>query len=519
MQQNRASGILLHPTSLPGPDGIGDLGPEAFRWIDFLAQTGSQFWQILPLGPTGYGDSPYQCFSAFAGNPYLISSTSLLDQDMLAKNDLADRPNFSLERVDYGPVIKWKMKILRRAYANFLKGAEKNLKGAIEAFKSENDAWLTPFTTFMAIKAQQGDAAWDKWPEDLRKREPKALKAFKKRFEDEINFQAFMQFVFHRQWNTLRTYALKKNIRIIGDIPIFVAYDSADVWANKELFFLDDEGLPEVVAGVPPDYFSRTGQLWGNPLYNWEVHKKTEYNWWIKRITSVLNQVDIVRLDHFRGFEAYWEIPYGNTTAEEGQWVEGPGHDFFRTIKEKLGELPIIAEDLGVITDEVIKMREDFNLPGMKILQFAFASDPDDDFLPHNFPVNCVAYTGTHDNNTTRGWYESAPERERDLCRRYLARSGQDIAWSMIRILWQSVAAWVVAPMQDFLNLGEWARMNYPGNPAGNWNWRMHPDAINEGLINRLHETNFLYGRLPAKEKKRINERIKEEMKGEVMPH
>jgi 4-alpha-glucanotransferase len=519
MEQNRASGILLHPTSLPGPDGIGDLGPEAFRWVDFLAQTGCQFWQILPLGPTGYGDSPYQCFSAFAGNPYLISSTSLLDQDLLNREDLDDRPNFPLERVEYGPVIKWKMTVLHRAYENFQKNGDSSLKREFKSFKETQAEWLTPFTTFMAIKSQQGGVAWDQWPEDLRKREAKALKAFRREFADEIDFQAFLQFIFHRQWHTLRNYAHEKNIRIIGDIPIFVAYDSADVWANKELFFLDEEGLPEVVAGVPPDYFSRTGQLWGNPLYNWEVHKKSEYDWWLKRITAVLNQVDIVRLDHFRGFEAYWEIPYGNETAEEGQWVKGPGHDFFRTVKEKLGELPIIAEDLGVITEEVIKMREDFNLPGMKILQFAFASDPDDDFLPHNYPVNCVAYTGTHDNNTTRGWYDTAPERERDLCRRYMARSGQDIAWSMIRILWQSVAAWVLAPMQDILKLGEWARMNYPGNPAGNWDWRMHPDAINEGLISRLHETNYLYGRLPSREKKQIREKIKEETKGEVMPH
>ena len=519
MEQRRASGILLHPTSLPGPDGIGDLGPEAFRWIDFLAQTGCQFWQVLPLGPTGFGDSPYQCFSAFAGNPYLISSTSLLDEGLITREDLEDRPEFPLERVDYGPVIEWKMRVLRRAYDHFLDSDQKQLKQGFEAFIDENHGWLTPFTTFMAIKAEQGGVSWEQWPENLRQRKPKALDAFKKSHADKINFQAFMQFIFLRQWHRLREYAQDKGIRIIGDIPIFVAYDSADVWANKSLFYLDDTGLPEVVAGVPPDYFSETGQLWGNPLYNWNVHKENGYAWWLKRIKAVLSRVDIVRLDHFRGFEAYWSIPYGNDTAVEGEWVKGPGNDFFKTIKEKLGELPIIAEDLGVITEEVIQMRRSFNLPGMKILQFAFASDPDDDFLPHNYPENCVAYTGTHDNNTTRGWYEAASERERDLCRRYLARSGQDIAWSMIRILWQSVAAWVLAPMQDFLSLGEWARMNYPGKPSGNWDWRMHPDAIDEGLINRLHETNFLYGRLPPQEKEHIREKIKEETKGEVMPH
>ncbi len=519
MKQNRASGILLHPTSLPGPDGIGDLGPEAYRWIDFLHRTGCQFWQILPLGPTGYGDSPYQCFSAFAGNPYLISGTILLDQGLLTQSDLADRPDFPIEKVDFGPVIEWKLTLLRRSYQRFNLKKHKKLQNAFLQFKETQQDWLEPFSTFMAIKSEQGGVAWNEWPKLLRMRDPKALKAFQQKFAKEIDFQSYMQFIFSQQWQMLRNYANDKDIRIIGDIPIFVAYDSADVWVNKELFYLDDTGLPEVVAGVPPDYFSETGQLWGNPLYKWDVHRKEGYQWWLKRLGAVLNQVDIIRLDHFRGFEGYWEIPFGNKTAEKGQWVKGPGHDFFRTIKNQLGELPIIAEDLGVITEPVIKMRDDFNLPGMRILQFAFASDPDDDFLPHNYPVNCVAYTGTHDNNTTLGWYDVAPEREKDLCRRYLARSGQDIAWSMIRVLWQSVAAWVLAPMQDFLSLGEWARMNYPGNPAGNWDWRMHPDAIDQGLIQRLYETNYLYGRLPQKEKDLLHQAMISEMEGQVMPH
>jgi 4-alpha-glucanotransferase len=519
MEQNRASGILLHPTSLPGPDGIGDLGPEAYRWIDFLNRSGSQFWQVLPLGPTGYGDSPYQCFSAFAGNPYLISSTILLDKDLLHKSDLLDRPDFPLERVDYGPVIDWKITLLRRSYQRFQTQPIDKLKKAFQSFKKEQSNWLEDFSIFMAIKSEQGGVAWSEWPEDLRMRDTKTLQAFKKKFKEEINFQSYLQFVFYQQWHALREYAEDKGIRIIGDIPIFIAYDSADVWVHKELFYLDEEGLPEVVAGVPPDYFSETGQLWGNPLYKWDVHKENGYEWWLNRLQAVLNQVDIVRLDHFRGFEAYWEIPYGNETAVEGQWVKGPGSDFFAVVKEKLGELPIIAEDLGVITKPVTEMRKAFNLPGMKILQFAFASDPDDDFLPHNYPVKCVAYTGTHDNNTTRGWYDAAPENERDLCRRYLARSGEDIAWSMIRILWQSVAAWVIAPMQDFLSLSEWARMNYPGNPSGNWDWRMHPDAITQGLIKRLYDTNFLYARLPQKEKDAIHQAVMEAMEGKVMPH
>lgn len=519
MEQHRAAGILLHPTSLPGPDGIGDLGSEAYRWVDFLHQSGCQFWQVLPLGPTGYGDSPYQCFSAFAGNPYLISAATLLDQGLLKQEDLADRPDFPLEKVDYGRAIQWKLNLVHRAYKRFDSDSRDDLRAEFDTFKSTQQGWLAPFTTFMAIKTKFDLVAWNNWPEELRLRDPKALKAFKKDHIDQIEEQAFAQFLFYRQWQALRVYAHQKGIRIIGDIPIFVAYDSADVWVHKDLFHLDEKGLPEVVAGVPPDYFSETGQLWGNPLYRWDIHKKQGYAWWAQRIKAVLNQVDIVRLDHFRGFEAYWEIPYGNETAVEGQWVKGPGTDFFRAIKKELGELPIIAEDLGVITEGVTKMRDEFNLPGMKILQFAFAADPDDDFLPHNYPVKCVAYTGTHDNNTTRGWYESAPEREKDLCRRYLARSGQDIAWSMIRALWQSVAAWVLAPMQDFLDLGEWARMNYPGNPSGNWGWRMHPNAINEGLIARLHEINYLYGRLPKEEKEALHEEMIKDMDGQVMPH
>jgi len=519
MEQNRASGILLHPTSLPGPDGIGDLGPEAYRWIDFLSRTGCQFWQVLPLGPTGYGDSPYQCFSAFAGNPYLISATTLLDQDLLTKSDLADRPGFSLEEVEFGRVIEWKLKLLRRSYQRLQSDNQKVVQDEFKAFKLAEAEWLRPFATFMAIKTQHNFVAWGEWPEALRKRKPKAITTFKRNNVREIDFQAYLQFLFYRQWQSLKDYAAKKGVRIIGDIPIFIAYDSADVWVNKDLFSLDEEGLPIVVAGVPPDYFSKTGQLWGNPLYKWDVHKKNGYAWWLKRIQAVLKQVDIVRLDHFRGFEAYWEVPFGNETAVEGRWVKGPGEDFFRVVKNKLGELPIIAEDLGVITEGVTKMREAFHLPGMKILQFAFASDADDDFLPHNYDVNCVAYTGTHDNDTSRGWFDKALEREKDLCRRYFARSGQDISWSMIRSLWQSVAAWVVAPMQDFLNLGEWARMNYPGNPSGNWGWRMLPDAINQGLIKRLYETNYVYGRLPAKEKAAIRQTIIEEMEDQVMSH
>ncbi len=415
MEQNRASGILLHPTSLPGPDGIGDLGPEAFRWIDFLNQSGTQFWQILPLGPTGYGDSPYQCFSAFAGNPYLISATRLLDQGLLTKADLVDRPNFPIERVDYGPVITWKLHILKKSFDHFKNSKPDAIHDAFEAFKKSEMDWLAPFVLFMAIKDNFGGIPWNEWPEEYRLQDPQTIADFKAGNAKKIEYQAYLQFIFHRQWQALKDYASKKGVRIIGDIPIFVAYDSADVWGNKELFFLDEKGLPKVVAGVPPDYFSKTGQLWGNPLYNWPLHQRNGYEWWIKRMQSVLSQVDIVRLDHFRGFEAYWEVPFGNETAEHGRWVKGPQHDFFHTIKKELGELPIIAEDLGVITDGVIDIRDSFKLPGMKILQFSFASDPDDDFLPHNYPNKCVAYTGSHDNDTSLGWYRSASEARKRL--------------------------------------------------------------------------------------------------------
>lgn len=519
MELNRASGIILHPTSLPGPDGIGDLGPEAYRWVDFLNRTGSQLWQVLPLGPTGYGDSPYQCFSAFAGNPYLISTTVLLDQGFLTKSDLAERPYFPHESVDYGPVIDWKVKILRKSFNRFKSSNDPAWPKAFDAFIDNEKDWLEPFAVFMAVKNQQGGVAWNEWPDDLRMKTPAALRNFKKDHALEIEFQSYLQFMFHHQWQSLRGYAMQKGVRIIGDIPIFVAYDSADVWFHKELFYLDAGGLPEVVAGVPPDYFSETGQLWGNPLYNWKLHKETNYQWWISRMEAVLRQVDIVRLDHFRGFEAYWEIPFGNETAVEGQWVKGPGRDFLDAVQAQMGKLPIIAEDLGFITQGVIDLRDSYDLPGMKILQFAFASDPDDAFLPHNYPVNCVAYTGTHDNNTTRAWFENAPDQEKDLCRRYLARSGQDIAWSLIRILWRSIAAWVLAPMQDFLNLGEWARMNYPGTSSGNWNWRMHPDAINEGLVRHVYETNYLYGRLSREQKDAIHLKEMNKMDGKVISH
>jgi 4-alpha-glucanotransferase len=495
MSFKRASGVLLHPTSLPGPDGIGDLGPEAYHWVDFLVESNCHLWQVLPLGPTGYGDSPYQCFSAFAGNPYLISPTLLLDQDLLTRKDFIDRPTFPADRVDFGPVINWKLTLLDRAYHRFTKSAPSEMHQAYKDFCIRNQEWLDDFALFMAIKESQNGVSWDNWPTDLRSRNSEALNAFLIQNPDAVEKHKVRQFLFFNQWTNLHKYANSKDIQIIGDIPIFVAYDSADAWSHPELFFLDKAGKPTVVAGVPPDYFSVTGQLWGNPLYRWDAHKKENYKWWVNRFKSVLSAVDIVRLDHFRGFAGYWEIPAGMPTAEIGRWAKGPGQPFFDAIQAQLGTLPIIAEDLGEITPDVVKLRDDNHLPGMKILQFAFAATPADPFLPHNYPANCVAYTGTHDNDTSVGWYLSASDKEKDFYRSYFARSGEEIAWDLIRGVWGSVAAFSVCPLQDLLSLGTKARMNYPGNPSGNWGWRFTPEQLQPSLVERLKEFNFMYSR------------------------
>lgn len=495
MSIERVAGVLLHPTSLPGPDGIGDLGPEAYDWINTISEAGFHVWQILPLGPTGYGDSPYQSFSAFAGNPYLVSPAVLLEEGLLEDKDLRDRPHFSADFVDFGKVIPWKITILDRAFDNFQKRVAKDLKKEFQDFQNVEASWLDDYALFMSIKEKQGGLPWNKWPEELKKHHPEALKSFLEKNLPLVLRHKFRQFLFFRQWAALHSFALSKEIRVIGDIPIFTAFDSSDAWSHPELFHIDEQGKPIFVAGVPPDYFSPTGQLWGNPLYKWETHKANGYAWWIARFKASLKFYDLIRLDHFRGFAGYWQIPTNMPTAEIGKWVKGPGADFFQALERALGSLPIIAEDLGDITPDVTSLRDQFNLPGMKILQFAFASNPTDPFLPHNYPVNCIAYTGTHDNDTVLGWYKTVPEKERDFCRRYLASSGADISWDMIRSVWTSVAKIAIAPMQDFLSLDTAARMNYPGKPSGNWTWRLPPRAINKILLNRMKETNFLYDR------------------------
>lgn len=503
MKFNRSGGILLHPSSLPGPYGIGEIGPQAYRFVDWLVSTRCNLWQVLPLGPTGYGDSPYQCFSAFAGNPYLISFEALIEDGLLTRDEFAEMPDFDAARVDYGLLIPWKLDLLQKAFSRFslaLSGATgevEALANEFNAFRSDNAPWLDDYALFMSLKEANGGGAWSDWSEALRKREPSALeKACRDHAEDILRY-SFYQFLFFRQWNKLRAYANERGIKIIGDIPIFIAYDSADAWAHPNLFFLGEDSLPTVVAGVPPDYFSATGQLWGNPLYRWDVHKKSGYAWWLERFRSVLKFVDVVRLDHFRGFAGYYEIPYGAPTAETGQWVTGPGKDFFTTISQQLGEsksstLPIIAEDLGVITPDVVKLRDQFHLPGMRILQFGFTG-PDNPFLPHNYVTNCVAYTGTHDNDTALGWLASAPEEEQKFALRYLNSDGNDFAWDLIRSVWSSVAVNAVTPLQDALNLGTEARMNYPSRLGGNWEWRVDEEDLSSELAGRLHELNDLY--------------------------
>jgi 4-alpha-glucanotransferase len=500
MKSKRMSGILLHPSSLPGPDGIGDIGPEAYDWINFLVQSGCELWQLLPLGPTGYGDSPYQCFSAFAGNPYLINSLLLVDEGLLTIDDLSDRPEFPENAVDFGPVIEWKLKLLDRAYKNFKSQQSIELIDLFQKFIIDERDWLNDFSLFMAVKEVNGGLSWVNWHDDLRKRDKQALVRFKEEHQALIETHMFRQFLFFRQWSALKAYANNQGIRIIGDIPIFISTDSSDAWSNPELFFFDENLKPTVVAGVPPDYFSATGQLWGNPLYRWKVHKKDKYKWWLKRIKATLRLFDYIRLDHFRGFVNYWEVPAGNLTAEIGKWLPGPGADFFEVMQNELGVLPIIAEDLGEISDDVYLLRDQFDLPGMKVGQFAFSGNPDDPFLPHNYPVNCVAYSGTHDNDTTLGWYQNAPEEEQDFCRRYLARSGDNISWDLVRAVWSSVARISIAPLQDFLSLSSESRMNFPGIASGNWTWRVLPNQIDTALAEKIYEINYLYSRLSASE-------------------
>ena len=490
MTSRRSSGILLHPTSLPGPYGIGDVGPTAHRWLDWLAGSGCTYWQVLPLGPTGYGDSPYFCFSAFAGNPYLVSPELLVSDGLLDRTALAGRPEFPSDRVDFGRVIPWKLELLDRAHRRFQADPPGDCAARYRAFRRAHAGWLEDYALFIALKEAHGGGPWDDWPSPIRHRRPAALQRARTALAREAEDQAFRQFLFFDQWERLRARARRLGLQIMGDAPFYVAADSADVWAHPDLFALDRDLRPTVVAGVPPDYFTETGQLWGNPIYAWERHAADGYAWWIARLQSLLELTDLVRIDHFRAFVDYWEVPAGSPTAATGRWVLGPGAAFFSLVEQVLGGLPIVAEDLGELHPEVPALLSEVGLPGMKVLQFAYDGDPDNPFLPEHQPRNCVVYTGTHDNNTTVGWYRSLSPRERRIVREAVGGNGRSIAWRLIHQAWQSPAFLAVAPLQDLLGLGPQARMNIPGTFGGNWAWRMKAGAAGRALQERLADLN-----------------------------
>ena len=500
MRFPRSSGILCHPSSFPGRYGIGDFGDAAYEFVDFLVQAGQSWWQVLPLGPTGYGDSPYQSFSSFAGNVLLISPDLLVRDSYLPAEAVQDVPDFPADGVDFGWVIDYKTELLTQAHKYFKETGTAVQQTAFTQFCQNHASWLDDYALFMAIKAHHVDhegGVWNSWPQTIAQRQAKAMKSWSEKLADEVARHKFLQFIFFQQWLDLKNYANERGLKIVGDMPIFVAFDSADVWANPDKFYLDKTGAPTVIAGVPPDYFSETGQRWGNPLYRWDKMKENGYKWWVARLQMAFTQADIVRIDHFRGFEAYWEIPADEPTAVVGQWVKGPYTDFFDTMRDKLGDLPLIAEDLGVITPEVEALRDRYDFPGMKILQFAFGGEQNSTFLPHTYTQNCVVYTGTHDNETTVGWYLNADESERDHIRRYLSVSGQDIAWDMIRLAMMSVADTAVIPLQDLFSLDNKARMNFPGKVGGYWHWRYPQGALTEDVAYRLKGLGWLYGRLP----------------------
>lgn len=495
----------MHPTSLPGPFGIGDLGPEAFRFAKVLVDAGQSLWQVLPLGPTGYGDSPYACYSAFAGNTLLISPEQLVADGLLVKADLPEL-SASAERINFGEAHAIKEALLKKAYERYKQTTDTNLRSAFETFAQLQAHWLEDYALFRALKDAHGGVAWNEWEPSLVRRDASALEIARDKLQDEIEAHMFYQFLFFQQWTALKAYCNGHDIEIIGDLPIFVAPDSADVWTNPEQFQLDKNGTPTVVAGVPPDYFSKTGQLWGNPLYNWERMLKDGFQWWIERVRATFKVVDIARVDHFRGFAACWEIPGGDKTAERGRWVEAPGRQLFTAIRKALGELPIIAEDLGVITPDVVALREEFAFPGMRILQFGFGSDTKNIDLPHNYQQNVVAYTGTHDNDTTVGWFHSIAgegstrtaaqiKREQKFCLNYLNSDGKQIHWDFIRGVWASVANTAVVPLQDVLGLGTEARMNLPNSTSGNWSWRYKAGVLTDEIAERLRDLTALYGR------------------------
>ncbi|QNO15469.1 4-alpha-glucanotransferase [Alkalicella caledoniensis] len=491
--KNRSSGILMHISSLPSDYGIGDFGKEAYNFVDFLVKGNQKNWQILPLGVTGYGDSPYQCFSAFAGNPYFIDLDELIELKFLSIQDVK---NFDLgtnsSYVDYGLLYKNKMQLLRMAY----KKAKKEIFADLQDFYEDNKDWLREFALYMSIKAHNNNKSWMQWDASYKSATSDAVIAFEKANEGELYFWVFTQYFFTNQWEKLKKYANKNGISIIGDLPIYVSEDSSDVWSNPSLFNLDEALMPITVAGCPPDAFSETGQLWGNPIYNWKAMEEDDYKWWIKRINHSFQLYDTLRIDHFRGFEAYWEVKYGSATAIDGKWVKGPGMKLFKKIKEELGDLDIIAEDLGYLTEDVYKLMEDSGFPGMKVLQFAFDSREESDYLPHNYNNNCVVYTGTHDNHTAMGWFENVPKEDKKYAIDYLKLNyDEGFNWGFLRGAWSSVAYLAVAPMQDFLALGDEARINIPSTIGTNWTWRMSKSDLDDTLAKKIAKLNKIYRR------------------------
>ena len=494
----RASGILMPVTSLSSKYGIGCFSKEAYEFIDGLVKAHQSYWQILPLGPTSFGDSPYQSFSTFAGNPYFIDLEELISEGLLSKEECEECDFGDDERVvDYGKIYESRFGLLWEAFQNF--DLENN---EYKDFLKTNKEWLDDYSLYMAIKDSYDGAIWTDWDEDIKLRRNEALKEIKEELEDDIEYYNFIQFEFYKQWNKLKKYANDNGIKIIGDIPIYVAFDSADCWANTKLFQFNEDNIPSAVAGCPPDAFAATGQLWGNPLYNWDYHKKTDFQWWTQRMEQCMDLYDMIRIDHFRGFDEYYAIPYGEKTAVNGRWKKGPGLDLFKTIKDKLGELPIIAEDLGFLTDSVRQLLKDCGFPGMKVLQFAFDSREESDYLPHNYVRNCVVYTGTHDNNTLLGWYEELNESDRKMSQEYLNNNwtpGNEIHWDFIGLAMRSVADICVIPAQDYLGIGAEGRINTPSTLGGNWVYRIKRDAFDNSLISRIRRLTQICGRLSGK--------------------
>ncbi len=500
----RAGGILLHPTALPGPHGIGTLGTMAFSFLNWMEEAGQSYWQICPLAPTGYGDSPYQGFSAFAGNPNLIDLEELMSLGLLNKTDLDQLQDLPDDYVNFGRLIPLKNAALQQAWKRYSSGYRaEGMEEGFNDFRVEAAPWLEDFCLFMVLKTRHNGQSWDEWEAPYRFRESAALSEILALSEDELEYHSFVQYLFYRQWSELKSKANQKGINIIGDLPIFIAFDSSDCWANPELFQLDKSRHPINFAGVPPDYFSASGQLWGNPLYDWERMEKNGFSWWISILKSKLEQFDALRIDHFRGFSAYWSVPYGENTAINGQWIPAPGSKLFSKVREVLGDLPIIAEDLGVITEDVVELIHECGLPGMKVLQFAFDSSEENDYLPHNYEKNCIVYTGTHDNDTSAGWFSTAAEHDRETALSYLnlppsAESGAVTA-AMVRTAIASAANLAIIPVQDILELGSEARFNTPGTLGGNWIWRADEESFNSETAARLMKLTRVYGRLKSK--------------------